>query len=99
MRRSLGLLAAASALTLAIPAQQPASDPAARAKQLHADAIVLDTHIDVTQRLMIKGWDFFARHKPPEPGARGLQSGPDAASHVDYPRMREGGLDGLFFSI
>jgi membrane dipeptidase len=75
------------------------SDVAARAKRLHQEAIVLDTHIDVTQRLMIKGWDFFARHKPPERGARGLAAGPDASSHVDYPRMREGGLDGLFFSI
>lgn len=81
------------------PAQQPGSDVSARAKRLHQEAIVLDTHIDVTQRLMIKGWDFFARHNPPEPGARRQASGPDATSHVDFPRMREGGLDGLFFSI
>src|SRR5262245_4660858 len=89
-------IAAASA---AAWAGAQSADVAARARRLHQEAIVLDTHIDVTQRLMVKGWDFFARHKPPERGARGLASGPDAASHVDYPRMREGGLDGFFFSI
>jgi membrane dipeptidase len=74
----------------------PASDLAARARRIHAEAIVLDTHIDTTQRLMQPGWNFFDRH---EPNARG-QRGPGArGNHVDYPRMREGGLDGLFFSI
>ncbi|MBP9946161.1 MAG: dipeptidase [Vicinamibacteria bacterium] len=74
----------------------PASDLAARARRIHAEAIVLDTHIDTTQRLMQPGWNFFERH---EPNARG-QRGPGArGNHVDYPRMREGGLDGLFFSI
>lgn len=74
----------------------PATDLAARARKIHADAIVLDTHIDTTQRLMQPGWNFFERH---EPNARG-QRGPGArGNHVDYPRMREGGLDGLFFSI
>jgi membrane dipeptidase len=73
-----------------------ASDLAARARRIHAEAIVLDTHIDTTQRLMQPGWNFFERH---EPNARG-QRGPGArGNHVDYPRMREGGLDGLFFSI
>lgn len=75
---------------------KPASDLAARARKIHAEAIVLDTHIDTTQRLMQPGWNFFDRH---EPSARG-QRGPGArGNHVDYPRMREGGLDGLFFSI
>ncbi len=74
----------------------PATDLAARARKIHAEAIVLDTHIDTTQRLMQPGWNFFERH---EPNARG-QRGPGArGNHVDHPRMREGGLDGLFFSI
>jgi|CXWL01.1.fsa_nt_gi membrane dipeptidase len=73
-----------------------APDLASRARKIHAEAIVLDTHIDTTQRLMQPGWNFFERH---EPNARG-QRGPGArGNHVDYPRMREGGLDGLFFSI
>ena len=60
-----------------------------RAARVHAAAIVIDTHIDTTQMLLRDGWDFFARH----PSAR-----PDG-NHVDYPRMREGGLDAAFFSI
>jgi membrane dipeptidase len=100
-RRALALLAT-GALTLAClsSAEQAGAptDVAARAKRLHQEAIVIDTHIDVTQRMMQPGWDFFARHKAPE-GGRRLASGPDAPSHVDYPRMREGGLDGIFFSI
>src|SRR5579884_2622867 len=57
-----------------------------RAARVHRDAIVVDTHIDTTQLLLRDGWDFFARH-------------PSTANHVDYPRMREGGLDAAFFSI
>lgn len=48
---------------------------------------------------MIDGWDFFARHRPPERGARREERDANAPSHVDYPRLREGGLDGFFFSI
>src|SRR5688572_23485522 len=96
----LTLACLSSAEQAATPARSPApaTDVAARAKRLHEEAIVIDTHIDVTQRLMTKGWDFFARHSPPQ-GGRRQASGPDAASHVDYPRMKEGGLDGIFFSI
>ena len=97
--RRISLTLAALALVGAglVQAQQPpAGDLAARAKRIHAEAIVLDTHIDTTQRLMQPGWNFFDRHEPNAPGQRG----PGArGNHVDYPRMREGGLDGLFFSI
>jgi membrane dipeptidase len=101
-RGALTLLAAgALALACLSSAEQPgapATDAAARAKRIHQEAIVIDTHIDVTQRMMQPGWDFFARHKPPEGRGR-QQSGPDAPSMVDAPRMKEGGLDGIFFSI
>ncbi len=96
-RIALTLVLGACAGAGLVSAQQPpAGDLAARAKRIHAEAIVLDTHIDTTQRLLQPGWNFFERH---EPNARG-QRGPGArGNHVDYPRMREGGLDGLFFSI
>ena len=88
-----GALVAASLVRAQAP---PAGDLAARAKRIHAEAIVLDTHIDTTQRLMQPGWNFFERHEAPVRGQRG----PGArGNHTDYPRMREGGLDGLFFSI
>ena len=45
---------------------------------------MVDTHIDTPQRILIEKIDLGQR----------LPSG-----HVDIPRMREGGLDALFFSI
>ncbi len=56
----------------------------ARARRLHFSSIVLDTHDDTTQRLFSKDYDF------------GKQN-PDG--HVDLPRMREGGMNAIFFSI
>ena len=57
----------------------------ARAKQVHDRAIVIDTHDDTTERLIYdKTFDIAARNKD---------------GNLDIPRMREGGLDALFFSI
>src|SRR5438093_2342343 len=56
-----------------------------RAKQLHERAIVVDTHDDTTQRLI--------GDKTFNIGAR------NSTGNIDIPRMREGGLDAIFFSI
>src|SRR5438552_2384587 len=57
----------------------------ARARQLHDRAIVVDSHDDTTQRLISdKTFNIAARNKN---------------GNVDIPRMRDGGLDALFFSI
>jgi membrane dipeptidase len=83
-------IAAAVVAAIALPAlvlTQPAQDPgvSARARQLHDRAIVVDSHDDTTQRLLFdKTFDITARHKD---------------GNIDVPRMREGGLDALFFSI
>jgi membrane dipeptidase len=56
-----------------------------RARQLHDRAIVVDTHDDTTQRLVFeKAFDLAARNKN---------------GNIDIPRMKDGGLDALFFSI
>jgi membrane dipeptidase len=55
-----------------------------RAHKLQFSSIVLDTHDDTTQRLMSKGFDLSKRN-------------PDG--HIDIPRMREGGMNAIFFSI
>ena len=56
-----------------------------RAKQLHDRAIVVDSHDDTTQRLIFdKAFDIGERNPN---------------GNIDIPRMREGGLDALFFSI
>jgi membrane dipeptidase len=61
-----------------------ADDIAERAKKLHFSSIVLDTHDDTTQRFFSKDFDIGKRN-------------PDG--HVDIPRMREGGMNAIFFSI
>jgi len=72
------------------PATEPARTPAARNKDndaasaLHRAAIVIDTHNDVTQRLIIQNVDLSKRL-------------PDG--QTDLPRMREGGLDAEFLSV
>jgi len=55
------------------------------ARQLHFSSIVLDTHADTTQRLFTSAYEFGKRNTD--------------GSQVDLPRMRDGGLSALFFSI
>jgi membrane dipeptidase len=82
--------AVAACAALALPAlvltqTAPGDTVSARAKQVHDRAIVIDSHDDTTQRLLSeKGFDIGARH---------------SNGNIDIPRMREGGLDALFFSI
>jgi membrane dipeptidase len=81
--------AAISCALLVVPAlvltQSPADGVSARAKQLHDRAIVIDSHIDTPQRLLFdKTYDISVRQKN---------------GNIDVPRMREGGLDAVFFSI
>jgi len=56
----------------------------AKAWQLHHAAVVVDTHIDTTSRILDEAFDM----------------GPRAADgHVDLPRAAAGGLDAVFYSI
>lgn len=55
-----------------------------RAKRLHFSSLVIDTHDDTTQRFLDGGFDLAARN--------------DSGS-IDIPRMKEGGLGAIFFSI
>src|SRR5215468_4952092 len=55
-----------------------------KAKKLHFSSIVVDTHDDTTQRLLDPKFDLGVRH---------------ADGSIDIPRMKEGGLDAIFFSI
>lgn len=55
-----------------------------RAQKLHFSSIVVDTHDDTTQRFLDPNFDLGVRH-------------PDGS--IDIPRMREGGLGAIFFSI
>jgi membrane dipeptidase len=63
---------------------KPSDEISPRAKKLHFSSIVIDTHDDTTQRLLVPGFDIGVRHTD---------------GSVDIPRMREGGLGAIFFSI
>jgi membrane dipeptidase len=65
-------------------ASAAADDIFERAHKLHFSSIVLDTHDDTTQRFFTSTFDIAKRN-------------PDG--HVDIPRMREGGMNAIFFSI
>ena len=55
-----------------------------KAKKLHFSSIVVDTHDDTTQRLLDSHFDIAVPHTD---------------GNIDLPRMRDGGLTAIFFSI
>jgi membrane dipeptidase len=61
---------------------------AARGDALHQRLLVLDTHLDAPVNFERPGWDIMARHTVA-----------GDFSQLDYPRMKQGGLDGGFFAI
>jgi membrane dipeptidase len=61
-----------------------ADDISERARKIHFSSIVVDTHDDTTQRLVDEKFDLGHR---------------DARGHIDIPRMKEGGMGAIFFSI
>ncbi len=85
MRAALVVVLIALLLVGFLSVPSNAQEISARAMRLHKRAIIVDTHIDVTQRMLFeKEFDIAKR---------------DAKGHTDIPRMREGGLDAIFFSI
>ena len=69
---------------ICMTAAVPADEISAHARKLHFSSIVVDSHDDTTERFFAKDFDLGKRN----PGG-----------HVDIPRMREGGMDAIFFSI
>jgi len=55
-----------------------------KAKKLTHSSVVMDTHDDTTQRMLDPKFDLGVRH---------------VDGSIDIPRMKEGGLTGIFFSI
>jgi membrane dipeptidase len=55
-----------------------------KARKLHFSSIVLDTHDDTTQRFSSSDFDLGKRNP---------------TGSIDIPRMREGGMNAIFFSI
>ncbi len=59
----------------------------ARALAIHERVLTVDTHADTPLRMIEPGFDLAVRHNPLDTGSK-----------VDYPRMKEGGLDAIFFA-
>ena len=73
-----------SILFFVLGAPMSADSTSDKAKQIHFSSIVVDTHDDTTQRFLDGKFDIGERH---------------ADGNIDIPRMREGGLNAIFFSI
>jgi membrane dipeptidase len=86
MRRAISVVCVSLCLCFALlkVRSTAADDIVERAHKLHFSSIVLDTHDDTTQRFFSKDFDLGKRN-------------PDG--HIDIPRMREGGMNAIFFSI
>ncbi len=85
-RTLIALFLLGSTSPSAVPPQRPPSEERlwAEAVRLHREAIVVDTHSDVTSRMLDEGFDI---------GRRATDG------HMDIPRMKEGGIDAQFFAI
>ena len=59
----------------------------ARALEIHDRVLTFDSHADTPLRMIEPGFDMAERHDPNDTGSK-----------VDYPRMKEGGLDAIFFA-
>ena len=59
----------------------------AKALAIHERVLTVDTHADTPLRMIEPGFDLAVRHNPLDTGSK-----------VDYPRMKEGGLDAIFFA-
>ncbi|HLX42070.1 MAG TPA: dipeptidase [Bryobacteraceae bacterium] len=78
------LLAITLTLPFALPVVTFAQDSMARARKISSEAIGIDSHIDTIQRVLIGGVDLTQR---------------STTGHVDFPRLREGGMHAPFFAL
>lgn len=69
--------------------KQPKPYSPEEARAIHDRVLTVDTHCDTPMRMTRGEWNIAERH---EPGQR--ESG-----LIDLPRMKEGGLDALFFAV
>ncbi len=86
MRRVGSILCGGLCLVAAVwlASRVSADEISERAHKLHFSSIVLDTHDDTTQRFFTPDYDLGKRNP---------------SGHIDIPRMREGGMNAIFFSI
>jgi len=84
MNRALAMPSVCLLVLLIMPSLAAAQSVSDQAKKLQTTSIVIDTHDDTTQRLLDPKFDLSIRHND---------------GNIDIPRMKEGGLSAIFFSI
>jgi membrane dipeptidase len=84
MTRALVLAFASISLLLVAALALSAASVSEKARKLHFSSIVVDTHDDTTQRFLDGKFDLGERTN---------------TGSIDIPRMKEGGLNAIFFSI
>ena len=84
MTRALVLAFASISLLVVAALAVSAVSVSEKARKLHFSSIVVDTHDDTTQRFLDGKFDLGERTN---------------TGSIDIPRMKEGGLDAIFFSI
>lgn len=62
--------------------------PEKKAARIHAEVFTVDSHTDTPLQMMQKGFELSQRHDARK-----------EYSKIDFPRMKEGGLDGVFFGV
>jgi membrane dipeptidase len=60
----------------------------AKAARIHNEVLTIDTHVDTPMRLLRSQFNLGELHDPRKSGSK-----------VDLPRMKEGGLDAVFFAV
>ncbi|MCK5147613.1 dipeptidase [bacterium] len=90
MHRKLFFLIPLFSLVLQTACQKTMSEEQIRARAMiiHEAALIVDTHCDTPTRLLRGNYDLGQRHEPGAPGS----------GQIDFPRMKEGGLDAEFFA-
>ena len=81
------LLAACNNKEESVGVMTSEDETTARALEIHERVLTVDTHADTPLRMIEPGFDLAERHNPLDTGSK-----------VDYPRMKEGGLDAIFFA-
>lgn len=79
-------------LLLSVPflsyAQTAPADITAKAAKIHEKVLTIDTHADVPINMMKDSFDVAVKHSYEKDG-----------SQIDFPRMKKGGMDGMFFAV
>jgi membrane dipeptidase len=83
MKKFLLMLLPVTGMTMTTLVYSKVSDK--RVKEIHEKVLTVDTHCDTPMNLLNGNFDIGVKNKPPQ-------------SRVDFPRMKEGGLDAMFFA-